>query len=752
MLRVYVFDDPQKLWAHLESAKTEIVFPNELARSRFLALNPKTTFASITNNELNKLLGSTLVGKQSLTANEQIPYLRNLLNSMPVSPEIKRLQETEQGLVALRNQISFMQMRADRTSLQDCFNDQERDLVAIKDQMTKDEAHDQGGLMSLVASEAYRYQTGPLIFAPSGIPSPQLSRIAKGLAFNQEISMYLLLAKSQLELALQQADLLDAEIITDFSNQTLTDCLFTQNECLDQSEWIISENQIEAAVDIVAKWKTQGKTNIGLCLDARFHEALLEEAARRGISLLAQRRIGVYQSRLGRHILSLVNQTPSIELPDLLLEAQKRFAPSWPMSSEQQKDKEWLKGFERSVAAFTKSGLWPETVAALESIAGPQTVVGGLEDPVVFTYRNAPSFQLQDVVYLGLDSYPSSKEHSAFVSSQMLEKQPLLKELDQRPEFASALAAGKTKVFVCQSADRAEPGAFWFESLRAGQGEPKLHQGAARSRVLERLARSNVVHDNLSDIERRAPRIRIEDGAVVFDKNKFSVTELEAFLSCPYGWFVRYGLRVRSAAGSSAQLGNLAHEILENAANGIVALDQMNTAVDQGLLTQAQAEFEKRQLQKVIDKYPFNKTQTEVDLYSETILQKAIIGRADRIEILPEGALVIDYKRSKSPKGQDKKELQRFLYPLLAGEHFKVEPLGCVYVSIKHGEHSGSLARSCSYSNQYTDHDWAKNAALAVERANNAIQDISLGKWHSIGENCAEWCPHHWISRTVSDD
>ena len=331
---------------------------------------------------------------------------------------------------------------------------------------------------------------------------------------------------------------------------------------------------------------------------------------------------------------------------------------------------------------------------------------------------------------LSAGRYPREAEAPLFFSEDMLQRHPELRPKDPRPAFVSALLSASREIVLVR--DRSTPSSFWQEALRTWGAKETEWQGDLSDdfMALQKIrsgGTSKELEQKFSWSDPLPPTGRT-----------YSVTELEAFLRCPLGWFVRYRIAPERPASPEAEEGLALHQFLEKVFDG--------GAWD---LQELPSEWRPR-IERVIRRYgedwPAEESFLEVPLEMTVPLDDGEVtlrGRADRVDIFPEGLLLLDWKRGK-PRIEN--SLQAALYPRMASERFQKEPLGFLFVALQKGEHYGLLSRDVPQISAPTG--WDQFARKASGRALEAIRSIEAGEWKKRGDRCPAWCPHHLLSRT----
>jgi RecB family exonuclease len=600
--------------------------------------------------------------------------------------------------------------------------------------------------------------------------------------------------------------------------------------------WVIAEDELEAALDQLQTWQAAGHSlaRVGVIMPqpALSVAALAELASERHLPLVIRPTLRAPDTSLG----TLLRQLASTTLDDqhLLIDSDTEY-PLDSLRIEQLQTARTRGGLselqalqqlgktlldERSATLpypsdFNLSHLWLEALErtyrellaqpqlhnqidcldVIESVEGPRQLLGDTDGAIVLSYREAASYCFHRVVLLGLSAgvYPPALTRSPFVSPALLKRIPRLQEAVPEAEFVAAFASG-TQAVVCiqQSADLSDNGsAFWQASRRLVKATNSIPDASDAAIVLQskghgqslqrrwqHAARHRLDHQQLlSSALQRAQRTALPQGYFAGTRSAFSITELETYLSCPRGWFVRYVLQVRSTTNAQAERGTIVHNILAVLFAAVTVgsdqqllaqrLDQIPILVQRygGRLTRFSRDQMTDQLERLLRAYsapvwPLRQHYTEVSVQTTGILPNfpdyQLRGRVDRIDSDEREFLVIDYK-SKWSYQTPQSTLQPFLYPLMAQRQGPVSgqhPLGAIYLSLFYTQHRGWLSSVNRYQqidNGQLRDDWSNQADAACQRAEAAISQIEHGHWAEKGSNCASWCPHHLLAETVAE-
>lgn len=400
---------------------------------------------------------------------------------------------------------------------------------------------------------------------------------------------------------------------------------------------------------------------------------------------------------------------------------------------EGERDLVWLTALSEEAERLDRL---PPLSVFLESVYSPR-IWRGSGPPLLSPGEAAAAFPRR-MVFWGLEAerYPLPYSPSPFFSEELLRRYPYLRENDKRPVFVSSLLAAREEIILLADA---EPSSFFLECERVwGEAGEAPGSTSPRSRA-RRLAAKGVRTPLLRKLEER---LRTSDPQRP-DGRTYSVTELEAFLRCPRGWFVSYRLRPEREPSPAQERGRALHRVLEEVFSHSPEdrLDVLREA-----LPEEYADWQGR-LERVIESWPGEGMMIEVPLEATFPFEDGEVslrGRADRIDQKNGGILLIDWKTGALPS-MSKDNLQASLYPLLAAQRLGQEPRGFLYISLRTGEYSGLTTAPL-----FPDirPSWSAFSARGLRRAEEAIRRIESGEWKTIGERCGDWCPHHLLSPT----
>lgn len=439
----------------------------------------------------------------------------------------------------------------------------------------------------------------------------------------------------------------------------------------------------------------------------------------------------------------------------------------------------WLQSLHQTLS-WLPEGCDP--VHVLEGVSAAGVLVGDPAGIELVSYEQAPDRCVHTALYCGLsaDAWPSH-ETSPFAGAQADERLPHLRAPAHLDTLAKALTCTQQQIYIrsahSSNGEPASPSLMWLRLQKKLPAQPRvdtdLSYTSDRHVLRARARRQESGHPLIDEALSRMHRDTLPSGHLQGRHTRYSVTELELFLSCPYGWFVKHVLRPSSQhTDPAAARGQWLHELCA----GVFAPDVLPTArIDrlhvlweeaeqrrQELLSGAQDTVYLQRMRNMIERYgpqdwPWKEHHVEVDLEGAilpAVPHATICGRADRVDSAGPGLLVIDYKNRRSlQRPADSKtvtSLQDTLYPLLAQHQFSQPAAGMLYVSIYHQDHAGLLAqRIAGLDNGKVSFDLLPTLTeRAQDAATDAILRIEAGDVTQIGTGCSAWCPHRMLSQT----
>ncbi len=378
---------------------------------------------------------------------------------------------------------------------------------------------------------------------------------------------------------------------------------------------------------------------------------------------------------------------------------------------------------------------------------------------------------------------------------------------ESRLRFVHAADAARSRLVLVRRAVDDEgrelaPSPYWLEACRvAGRPFDELDRApGARGEVPDAAAAARSERDALRAMaldgevapgllaEAAARRLRpVGLGPDAFrDRARLRVTELEAFLRCPYGWF-------RDSYLSPAEMedlidprfeGNLAHAALqrtyermrdEGAGPCVAAtLDRYRAALEAalpevvaaerpagaGAAYEALEERLRRHLRAMLGREAalasalvpqrFEHGMASARLAAPVAPGVEVTGTVNRLDVSRDGraALVVDYKRSgadfAAASDDVMKRLQLPLYGILAEEAIGAEPAGGLYMGILSPRITGAVrddVAGAPVAARVSRDDWERIAGDAVAAARDAVARIRQGRLDPPDpSSCARWC------------
>lgn len=398
--------------------------------------------------------------------------------------------------------------------------------------------------------------------------------------------------------------------------------------------------------------------------------------------------------------------------------------------------------------ALQSRGLEVHPAQAIEELATERLALGSDDGVRLLSLGESvgTTFARSVFVGLGANEYPPRQEED-----------PLLRAFQSQSEevvWNAALASAGRSVFIREQAADDPGSAYWQKTCQEEEEVSLLGSPRRQAQALASCGK-----EVMPGLSRQLHREEI--AGLTASGSTYSVTELEQYLRCPYGWFVQYQLRPRFQETAAQQLGIIAHDLLEELWNlpesdRLQELDHIFPQRTE-ILSDWEREALRPRIERIMENYsgelwPFSRSLAEQELKivipDGEGVERTILGRADRLDFR-EGAdereevLVIDYK-NRRPSSHTAARLQPFLYPLMAAWSTGAEPLGFLYLSIAHGSAEGHL-RYPMAGLEHLPLDWNKKKDAALLKTQEAIYGIEGGEWNIRGKNCGRSCPHHLL-------
>lgn len=449
------------------------------------------------------------------------------------------------------------------------------------------------------------------------------------------------------------------------------------------------------------------------------------------------------------------------------------------------------------------------TVMADLTVLDERGAPGGI---AVLDYAGLRGQAFRVVALCGLDGdgYPAAPAPDALLggmrsalSTHLVPRAPGTSEA--RLRFVHALGAATERlVLVRRVADDdgrpVAPSPFWMEACRAmgrspdgldvrptadGEIPDTVADAITEREALRRLALDQVVVPGpLARAAARRVRPTGLDADAFDDVTRMSVTEVETFLGCPYGWFHGAYLRpepLRRPFDFAAE-GTFGHrvmalvyqEVAASADPGPCTAERLpryraalGAAVEQALAERRErdepdlpAGFAAR-LGVHLDLLLANEAAGDPRMtpvrfeyaVSDDVLTGvdpplAVVGRLDRLDSDGRRAVVVDYKRSaRNYSGEEtvEKRFQPPLYGHLVGERLGLESVGGVFVALLGGGRAGVVCEGVDYARagvrELAPGRWRALTDDAVTVTRRVAQDLRAGRLGPPpAAGCPPWC------------
>lgn len=828
-LQLHLYNQAQPMWEHLheiwrEDTDSLLVSPSPLAVERFIRQQASSTLWQERMITLPELWFRVAQGQPNKPPTPLAPLeirtvLEEILCDRALPRPLRSLRHSARSLDALATHLGQIEERADRSYRP--LSEIEQGIQRIREVLHERGQTTHSGFRTMAARVAQYYKGGcNLIFTPIGLASPHIGGLLKGVSRQQRVTAFFLTNRAVEKELLDLLGLLglDPSLAERHYTPHISQIIFqpsapatghAEREATPKAQYLIG-NQAEIMIEQAAGWMEKGTPagEIGIVLDHpsdAYHQ--LETLAReRGVPLFLRWQISVRECKVGTLLMRLATaNTGDKRVTNALMErypkwlraediellhsasttlgqleclyriglnmTERNLEVGKPVPPHLADALLWLQGLQSAIDHFKRNEIIPPRPdEVLEEVRSGPLAFGDIDGVMVLSYTEASAFQFRYGLFgsLTFGAYPPAPEASPFVSAELLQRIPELREPSRRAEFVAAVATAEYPVLVRDQASMEgvplQPSPFWQAahgpravSAREDNGNTQSSgkELRTRRRALYQAVREKQRHQLIDKAIARSSRKQLPVG-VGGTKADFSVTELETFERCPYGWFVDRVLKPRTPSGPSALRGTAAHNILAEAIHAPDRLEELVERECGKLFGATEQEIMREQLARALARYsgddwPYQQYECETDLRSSCVLEGVSIhGRVDRIDLSDRGLLVIDYKSRRSPRaGAGGKEYQRYLYPLMAREKYQRDVDGMLYISLFHSDHEGSLARPIPGIDTHVDYSWSSNAEEAVERANQLVAKIQAGEWTETGSNCASWCGHHAISQTA---
>lgn len=831
-LHIYAYGDAELMWAEMlerwrADPRSSLVVSGDFAREHLLRqLGEQTLWGwqrVITLQELWVELARHLGDVPGELSGAEVEPL--------LAAEIEGLSELEPiaahrgGLTALAEHLEWIEKQADADYAPK--NALERDIAELRRRLQGRSRQLIFAWRSHIARRAKEIDLGrALHIAPLPELTRQLGGLLKGLARQNDVSAYLLTNETLLGNLLERIGVAAERVRHRPREQAAVQALFAgaeaQRPTRPEIELLYADDQIRTALERAAAWIAAGlpADRILICAPdpGRVAHEFAAHARELGIPAQVRTAVATADTRPSSLLAALAGAPDLFDLPESVLadaeelgvgaedieglaEARRagrgaelialfeiglRIAREGAGIPDYEAGRyhAWLDALATTVRTIREEGVEPWSVAELIAGTATKRIPRGEPDGVILaSYAEAPALAAEGVVLVGLDAgeLPRPRSRSAFTSEELLRACPMLRHADERPQFVAACAAAQSRLTLISSAGpESAPSPYFAEAKRAwGQREVDVAETTSvRLRARRAARRRRAIHPQIAQALERIARERLPQR--ISDppgRRTYSVTELEQYLRCPYGWFVKHVLAPHEPPSPRAAIGSLAHELLAE----LIAepLENVREIVAERMaalpgLGDAERRVHAERIERVLDAYageawPFSEQRVEYPLRAEYETEEgefAFSGRTDRID-LRDGEqgrelLVIDYKLT-GAGSKGKWHLQPYLYPDMAAKDLAAKPLGFIYVSLRDGSATGwlngsepDLAAQLSAHGGQVSPDWSYRADAAFAAAEAAIAGIEAGEWAALGERgngrCEDrWCPHHLLSDTGAE-
>ena len=807
------------MWAEItrrwnEDPNLTLVLPGNLARDSFLrSLGADTVWNPervLTLGDLWRRLAGQLDGLPvEIYPAELEPRLAELVEGYP---RLSVLLDTTLGLDMLGQHLEEIDRQADLDYHPG--TEVEREIAKLRKEMLSAGAVTSSALRSAIARRAKEINLhGALLFTPLPEPSRQLGGLLKGLGRQNLIELEMIGPAHLCRITLERADLLsETEIISDPSGSV--DTLWTSSVKRNPgASFYRADDTVPAAISLAKGFIDRGFRSDEVAIISPEGEAtgLAFEAEIQGLPILIREAVETRETPVGSTLLRLADldlrdpyacrrALTETGLPEEDLEALRQaeetgqgaklralhelggrmlryhHQPGQPLSYDRGRSASWLDALGRVADSLEVSKTEPWDISTiLSGVRSARLPRGERTGVKVLSPAEAPSYRIGAAVFLGLEagSYPGNRAGSPFVSRELLHACPQLGPRDLRPEFAASLASASSLALLRAASVRgseriASP--FYLEALRAfdAREEKQVTDGNRRYQARRQAARRQGAAAEIEQALDQAKRELIPSTQGGSRPSDYSVTELETYLRCPYGWFVQSVIRPRTPGSAQAIAGSIVHGVMERLLGGeyddpgerLEVLPDVIAELADGRLPESDLPLIEARIGRLLERYsgpawPLVETLVEEPLrktYERDGDELTIRGRADRIDFLvdPESGdrelLVIDYKSNSPPRASYR--LQPFLYPRMAAEVFAAGIIGFAYLSVRSGRATAHLSRPTAFLEERGGPSWGAGETRALRSVQKAVEGIESGLWSEVGKNCPVWCPHRHLSES----
>lgn len=723
-------------------------------------------------------------------------------DALGLPPALRALSTSPSGIAALVAHLTDLDERAGADHVP--HGEIEEGVWRLRAHLLR-EGHAAASLRATVSRGAREIALGRRVIAPLTRFSRYHGMLLSALSQHQPVDCHLLASPATADAAVRRIFAADpVQVHADWTGTHRAGSLFVIGAPTTRPALALAEvdDEIDAAMATLAGWIGEGVAPEECALVTMADPDLLERAAAGwAVPLRLWRNVGVLDTPLGATLLGVA--TTSLRNDQARAELMARV--THPLSDEDLVAVQRARddGAHQELAALVALGdriiagldidepanvraiQWcdsldrtrqmlqqrdvaiPRVEDVLRDVVAPPRQWGQEHGVTVLGWGELGTAPARRVVYTGLAEYPPAPRAEPFLSAHTLRAHPELAAPDRRPELVAALSLCTEQAVALRQATDATgaerpAGLFWAELARiADDGGESRPRAESRRHALRRFARLRQAAD--PEIVRAAERALSEGrpARLAAAKDAYTVTELELYLRCPYGWFVRHVLAPAGAPSSpAARRGQVAHSALEQLLRHPGADPHAAVRAAGADLPDLEAQVLGHQLERVMERYappawPWEEHHVELEVASEDLIGgRRLFGRLDRVDVDTDTLVVIDYKLRRAPRlrrpDERALELQRYIYPQLASAHLERAPLGTLLVSIFHADHEGSVnAAREELLGPAVDLDFDDDAESALRIAEEAIERIEMGEWDEVGHACPAYCPHHAVSPTL---
>lgn len=677
---VFAYQDSVKMWQDMSSrwqAGTEIVFASPVARERFVSeqkivfSKSATTLADFWQRCAHSL--GTL--PEAVIDEEVLPLIRAAAFKTK-NPELEKLAAHRSGFKPLLNHLIQIERVADLDYAP--VSDLEKSINQIRQELIDIGKTTLAAQQSQIArmSQDIVLENREIIFAPLPDYTMQIGGLIKGLSRNNQVSVFQLSKNFRDDMF----DFTGLDISRAVVDSSPGRSVYFKNDLS-----MTRKDQVKKGLAQISTWQKEGKKAAIVVPDLKawlqdiviwansfsidlFYRDFQESGGfslSRFLIYLEQNFDNYYKPGLKEDIeFFLPEVVDQINLDNIEIDLKKEGIDRLRLLIEigkyldiDFKARSWLERLGRIADDLENAnlGLVGQSIETILLDTGlPLRIRGRPESSLLVNYQDIAQVDIDAAVFIGFDqSGFNLNPAKTFVSPALARKMPKLIESTANMIIDQAILAPREALLLRGEAlslpieREIVSKTFLSDDLKIGQ-KPKI-----ASDTLIRLERDLVLEPDLKD--------------------SYSVSELEAYLRCPRGWFVKYRLNAKIPSSKQAKLGELRHFVLEKIGSESV-IDLIDQFKEKNNIQLSSGEYANLCQGLLLTSeffhspdWPFEVTEKEVFIEESYPIdfEKSIKikGKADRVDWSENKFLLTDFKSSVPIEA--KKLLQIDLYPEL---------------------------------------------------------------------------------------